>query len=82
MKNFLISFWEKLKIIYHLFTNNEYATFTVTMKDGEKTKSSCYISQNASDIFLSTIVDFTDNYRKNTFFIEEIIGNPPNKKIK
>lgn len=59
---------EKLKAIWHIITDDEYAIYTVTVKNGKRVKgrSSCLISDNASDLFLETVVEFTDKYRKVT----------------
>lgn len=52
---------EKLKAIYHIIMDDEYAVYTVTIKNGKrvKGKTCCLISDNASKIFLETIVEFT-----------------------
>lgn len=53
---------EKLKAICHIIIDNEYAVYTVTIKNGVRKSSSCLISDNASNVFLNSIVDFTRNY--------------------
>lgn len=57
---------EKLRAILHIITDDEYAVYTVTVKNGKRVrgKSCCFISDNASKIFLETIIEFTDNYSK------------------
>ena len=52
---------EKLKAIWHIITDDEYAIYTVTVKNGVRVKgrSACLISDNASGLFLETIVEFT-----------------------
>lgn len=58
---------EKIKAIMHIITDDEYAIYTVTVKNGKWIKGNghCIISDNASDLFLETILTFTDKYRKN-----------------
>lgn len=53
---------EKLKAIYHIITDNEYAVYTVTVKNGIRKRSSCLISDNASPVFLSCVIDFNTKY--------------------
>ena len=53
---------EKLKAILHIVVDNEYAVYTVTVKNGVRKTSSCLISDNASNVFLYSIVDFTRRY--------------------
>lgn len=53
---------EKLKIIWHLFRDEEYAFYSATVKDGKRVKgrTSCYISDNATDIFLNSVSEFSE----------------------
>lgn len=57
---------EKMKAIKHIITDDEYVIYTVTVKNYERVKgrSCCLISDNASDVFLQSIVEFTEKYRK------------------
>lgn len=58
---------EKIKAIKHIITDDQYAIYTVTVKNGKSVKGKCVclISDNASDLFLETVIEFTDKYRKN-----------------
>ncbi|WP_321331854.1 hypothetical protein [uncultured Bacteroides sp.] len=58
---------EKIKAIWHIITDDEYATYTITIKNGKRVegRSSCFISDNASTMFLDTIVEFTSKYIRN-----------------
>ena len=52
---------EKLKAIRHIITDDEYAVYTVTVKDGKRVKgrSCCFISDNASELFIDCVIEFT-----------------------
>lgn len=60
------AFIEKMKGIYHILKDKEYAIYTITteIKSGEiKRKSDCcIISDSASPLFLDTISQFTKEY--------------------
>lgn len=58
---------EKAKAIWHIIKGGQYAVYVVN-NGYEKCGNNngiicCVISDNASDLFLETIVDFTDIYR-------------------
>lgn len=57
-------FKEKIKAIYHIISDDEYAVFTVTVKNGVRRSCACLISDNASSIFLKCIIEFTTKYIK------------------
>ena len=62
-------FLEKIKIIIALFRDDEYAFYSVnkrTYKTG-KAFGACYISDNISNITLSSIIEYT-TICKNQFF--------------
>lgn len=58
---------EKAKAIWHIIIGGQYAVYVINTKYANKEttpkKAVCLISDNASDVFLETIVDFTDSYR-------------------
>lgn len=58
---------EKAKAIWHILKGGQYAVYVinngyVNNKTTPK-KAACLISDNASDRFLESIVNFTDRYR-------------------
>lgn len=55
---------EKVKAIWHILTDDEYAIYTVTIKDDKiiKGRNCNIISDNASDFFLKTICKFNNKY--------------------
>lgn len=57
---------EKLKAIWHIITDDEYAVYTITVKDGKVVRSRiCFlISDNASELFIDCIIKFTEKYKK------------------
>jgi len=52
---------EKIRCIWHIIRDDEYAVYTITIKDGKRVhnKTCCFISDNASKIFLECIRVFT-----------------------
>lgn len=60
-------FKEKVKAIWYILKGGQYAVYVINdgYKIGAKDqkKTCCVISDNASDMFLEAIVDFTDRYR-------------------
>lgn len=58
------TFKEKLKAIYHIIKDKEYAVYTVTVIDGIRTSYLCLISDNASKVFIQSIIKFTSDYFK------------------
>lgn len=58
---------EKVKAIWYILKGGQYAFFVISngYSPGKKDKRKiyCAISDNASDLFLEAIVDFTDKYR-------------------
>ena len=62
---FMKTFKEKLKSIYHIIKDKEYAVYTVTVANGERVSSACLISDNASKVFIQSIIKFTSDYFKN-----------------
>lgn len=57
---------EKIKAIWHIITDSEYAVYTLTLKNGKRVngRCACLISDNASTLFLKCIVEFTEKYQK------------------
>jgi len=57
---------EKLKAIWHIITDDEHAIYTITIDRNKmvRKRNCCIISDNASDLFLQNVVEFTDKYRK------------------
>ena len=60
---------EKIKAIWHIITDDEYAVYTITVKDGKQVrgKSCCFISDNSSELFIDCIIKFTENYKKKCY---------------
>lgn len=60
-------FKEKVKAVWYILKGGQYAVYVINdgYKIGVKNqkKTCCVISDNASDVFLEAIVDFTDRYR-------------------
>lgn len=58
---------EKAKAIWYILKGGQYAVYVINngYVNKEKTpqKAVCLISDNASDVFLETIVEFTDRYK-------------------
>lgn len=58
---------EKAKAIWYIIIGGQYAVYVINNgyvnKETTPKKAACLISDNASDMFLETIVDFTDRYR-------------------
>lgn len=58
---------EKAKAIWHIIKGGQYAVYVINNgyvnRETTPKKVACLISDNASDMFLETIVDFTDKYR-------------------
>lgn len=55
---------EKIKCIYHIIVDKEYAVYTIKRKNGKlvKGKFACYISDNASSLFLNCILKLTSKH--------------------
>lgn len=55
---------EKAKAIWHIIKGGQYAVYVVNngykVGGNNKGKICCVISDNASDVFLESIVDYTD----------------------
>lgn len=64
----LKEFFLKLKAIYHIFHDGEYAVYSVTVKrkDGvvKRGSSCCIMSDNISHVFLDTIIDYSGKLKK------------------
>lgn len=60
-------FKEKVKAIWHIIKGGQYAVFVINNgyvnSKTTPNKAACLISDNASDFFLGSIVEFTENYR-------------------
>ena len=58
---------EKAKAIWYILKGGQYAVYVINNgyvnKETTPKKAACLISDNASDMFLDTIVEFTDRYR-------------------
>lgn len=58
---------DKTKAIWHIIRGGQYAVYVINNgyvnKETTPKKAACLISGNASDVFLETIVEFTDRYR-------------------
>lgn len=58
---------EKAKAIWHILKGGQYAVYVINdeyvVGGNNKGKICCVISDNASDLFLETIVDYTDKVR-------------------
>lgn len=58
---------EKVKAIWYILKGGQYAVYVINNgyvnKETTPKKAACLISDNASDMFLETIVEFTDRYR-------------------
>ena len=58
---------EKAKANWHLLKGGQLAMYVINNgyvnKEATPNKAACFISDNASDIFLESMVDFTDRYR-------------------
>lgn len=68
MKRMIRDFFERLKAVYHIFKDKEYAIYTISVKNnnGEPKRESacCIISESASDMFLDAIIEFTKQIKK------------------
>lgn len=62
---------EKMKAIFHILIGGQYAVFVINKGrvDSKTTpnKAACLISDNSSNFFLESIVEFTENYRLDKF---------------
>lgn len=60
-------FKEKAKAIWAILKGGQYAVFVINNgyvnKEDTPNKAACLISDDASDMFLESIVNFTDKYR-------------------
>lgn len=58
---------EKAKAIWYILKGGQYAVYVINNgyvnKETTPKKAACLISDNASDMFLETIVEFADRYR-------------------
>lgn len=63
-------FFLKLKAIYHIFHDGEYAVYSVTVKrkNGvtKRGSSCCITSDNISHVFLDTIINYSETLKKET----------------
>lgn len=61
-------FKEKIKAIWYIIKGGQYAVYVINdgYVDSESTpnKAACLISDNASDMFLDCIINFTKGQRK------------------
>lgn len=60
---------EKLKAIWYIIKGGQYAVYVINDGyeigiKGQK-KTCCVISDNASDLFLDAIIEFTNKYKNN-----------------
>lgn len=53
---------EKLKAIWHIIADKEYAVFTVTIKNGKRVRgrACCIISDNASKPFINSLKTYVN----------------------
>jgi len=69
MKHINELFW-KLKAIYHILHDGEYAVYSVTVKrkNGitKRGSSCCITSDNISHVFLDTIINYSETLKKET----------------
>ena len=67
MKHIKEFFW-KLKAIYHIFHDGEYAVYSITVKTKKEIvkyrHGSCITSDNISHVFLDTIIDYSERLKK------------------
>ena len=56
---------EKLKAIWHIIADDEYAVYTITVKDGKvvRNRICCISSDNASKLFIDCIIKFSEKYK-------------------
>ena len=71
---------ERLKMIRHIITDDQYALYTMTSKEGKVVsgRNCCYKSENESDVFFDSIIDLTKQLRHT----KEIFRNSRNKIVK
>ena len=57
---------EKFLSIIHILLDHECAVYTATVKDGKRVngRSYCAISENASDVFLISIIKYTAKVKR------------------
>ena len=67
MKHLKEFFW-KIKAIYHIFHDGEYAVYSITVKRKrgivKHEGGCCIISDNISHFFLDTIIDYSERLKK------------------
>ena len=65
---YLKEFFWKIKAIYHIFHDGEYAVYSVTVKKKKgvvkRGSSCCIMSHNISHVFLDTIIDYSETLKK------------------
>lgn len=71
---------ERLKMIRHIITDDQYALYTMTVKDNKTIsgRNCCYTSDGASDVFFDSIIDLTKQLRHT----KEIFRNSRNEIVK
>lgn len=76
---------EKIKAIYHIFKDKEYAIYTVTVREKngkvKRTSSCCFLSQKISHVFLDTIIDYSGKVKSETKtgYIDNLINYDTDK---
>lgn len=55
---------ERIKVAWYALTRKEYAFFSIQRHEIGNSGSKCIISDNATPIFLHTIIKFTEKYIK------------------
>ena len=70
---------QKAKAIWYILKGGQYAVYVINNgyvnKETTPKKAACLISDNASDMFLETIVEFTDRYRTDRLSEKQNYGN-------
>lgn len=55
---------ERIKVAWYAFTRKEYAFFSIQRHEIGNNGGRCIISDNATRLFLETIIKFTEKYIK------------------
>lgn len=62
---------EKLKAIWHILLGGQYAVYVINNgyvnRETTPKRAACLISDNATELFLGSIVEFTEGYIKEKF---------------
>lgn len=53
---------ERMKVVWYALTKKEYAFFSIQRHEIGNSGGKCVISDNATSIFLESIIAFTKNY--------------------